>query len=351
MSDTIAIFLGNYSSFNVRQTTRNVVKMLDGSFNIDLITTHSHDLQTSDADFLSTYTPTARTDLLGEIQALRRYFQTHTPSVVMQVGQVPKYGNLISLIKDRKTNFVCRYSGDLFHEYQLHSGINRVKLFLLKNGLGQLPIYTADKFITMGPTGKDDLVSRGVDADNVGILPPPIDGRRFDNPQQPTLDIPDNRLIALFVGRVSRLKGAETFQRTIPRILEYRSDIHFVFVGDRQFDFKFDQTVRSHISQVGRVEPDLVPGYHKLADIYLHPSLSEGLSRAVLEAITAETPVITRDVGDLSYATSNTFTSDEEFVNMVVNYESLDQDDSRRFTIDEQQALYHEFFTNVSKDR
>lgn len=351
MRDTIAIFLGNYSSFNVQQTTLNIAKILNDKFTIDLVMTRSNPLQKVDTTYINTHTPTAQNGLRGEIEALRRYFDTYTPSVVMQIGQVPKYGNMISLFKDNKTTFVCRYSGDLFNEYQLHYGVNRMKLFMLKNGLGRLPLRTADRFITMGPNGKDELIARHTNADEIGILPPPIDGTRFEKSQRPSLDIPDSRSIALFVGRVSRLKGAETFQRTIPRILERRSDLHFVFVGEEQFDFEFDQTVRDHISQIGPVSPDLVPGYHELADVYLHPSLSEGLSRSVLEAITAGTPVLARDVGDLSYATSNTFTSDDEFVEMVVDYESLDQDDPHRFTIDEQQPAYRDFFTNVSKGR
>jgi glycosyltransferase involved in cell wall biosynthesis len=64
----------------------------------------------------------------------------------------------------------------------------------------------------------------------------------------------------------------------------------------------------------------------------IHPSLTEGLPRAVLESLAAGTSVIARDVGEIHSVTSNVFLENERFVDMVCNFEELPVDEITRFS-------------------
>lgn len=322
----------------------NIGRMLSSSFNLDLVTTCPDSFSQEVRNQFEIHAPVRGDSLVTDIRVLRSYLAEQSPEVITQIGQVPVYGTLLSVLSDSDSTFVCRYSGDLFREHQLHSGLRRARLFIIKNGLGRIPLYTASQFITMGPREKERLVSRGVNPTAVRILPPPINLSRFEASREPDLEVPDGRLIVLFVGRVERLKGAKTLQRTIPKILDERPDLHFVFVGNQRHEFTFDPETRDHVTTVGRVPPRKIPGYHSLADLYVHPSLTEGVSRSILEALAARTPVIARDVGDLAFATSNIFRFEDDFVRMVRNFESLPVDDVERFSVNALEEEYCEFF-------
>lgn len=348
MSKTIGIYVGRFTSFNVRQTVRNIGRMIGDEFDLHLVTSCPDAFPGYTDHGYRVYSEVEGDTLRAEIRLLRRYLDTQSPDIVTHIGDVPVYGNIIAALKGDDSKFVCRYSGDLFTEYKHESGLEAAKIFLLKNGFGRIPMRYADRVITMGPREKRRIVDRGLPAPAVKILPPPIDRARFESPgKPPELDVDEMGPIALFVGRVSRLKGAETLERAVPAILERRPDLKFVFVGERQFEFDFPDRYEERVWFTGRVPPDEVPAYFDAADVYVHPSLTEGVSRSVLEALACDTPVVVRDVGDLAYATSNIFTTDDDFVEMVADFENLAVDSCAKFTTSALEPKYVSAFRDV----
>jgi glycosyltransferase involved in cell wall biosynthesis len=243
-----------------------------------------------------------------------------------------------------KTPFVYRYSGDRFYEYRVAQGTTKLTAFALGELLGRVPLYLADRCITLGPNGRERLVARGVDYDDVTVLPPAVDPGPFEAPAPATLDVPSDRKIALFVGRLSRLKGIETINRSVPRVLQRRDDIQFVFVGDDERRPAVPERFENHLTIVGRVPPEDVPGYMKAADVLVHPSLTDGIPRVVMEALAAGTPVLARNVGDVASVTENTFETDDEFVERLCSFEDLPLDDISPFTVEALTPRYREFF-------
>ncbi|MFB6225523.1 MAG: glycosyltransferase family 4 protein, partial [Candidatus Paceibacteria bacterium] len=273
---------------------------------------------------------------------------SNEPEIITQIGRVPIYGNMISVAKSKNTSFICRFSGDSFYEYKVRNGWQKIPTYIVRNIIGRIPLQTGTSFIVMGPTGKRRLIKRGVPPEKVKILPPPIDAARF-NTQVETdlLDIPSNRSIALFVGRRTRMKGIGVLERTIPEIIDRRSDIQFVLVGGDDGRPNIPKKYKEYITIVGEVKPELMPSVYEQADLLIHPSLIEGLSRAVLEAILSEIPVVVRNVGDLDYATSNTFDTEDEFIDMVCNFEDLPTEDASKFTVRKLQREYINYFKSV----
>lgn len=347
MDKQICYFTGNMTSFNVRQTLLNTGKMLGEEFELHLVTTDPAAFPDEIEHYFEVYSPRVDNSHLGAVRALHRYLDEYTPDVVTQIGRVPVDGNVISMLKPMDTTFVCRYSGDLFSEYKLDDGLRKASSFFVKNVMGRLPMLRASKFIAMGPRQKLRLVERGVNPTAVEVLPPPIDPERLCPGSLPDLGIPPERDVILYVGRVSERKGARTLDTAIPAVLEERADLHFVLVGSVNYQFEFDDRCEDRVTMTGPIPPSSVPGYHELADLYVHPSLTEGISRSLLEAMLSNTPVVTRDVGDQVYATTNYFTTDDDLVSMIVDYEMLSRSEATRFTIDHLQSKYTKFFNNA----
>ena len=344
MPNPISFFVGATTSVNVQHLVRNLDWMLTDSPPVDLVTTQP-DTYDNITDSFHVRATAFESSFRDEYAGLREYLSRQDPAVLVQLTRPPIHGTLCGAAVVRKeVPFVYRYSGDRFYEWKVARGKQRVTGFAVGNLLGRIPLKIADKFVALGPSGIDRLAARGVDRERITILPPSVDRTRFELPSENPVDIPGDRSMILFVGRLSRLKGLETFERTIPRILDRRDDIQFVFAGDEQATLEIPPHDRNNVTILGSILPEDIPAYYQQADLLAHPSLTDGIPRVVLEALASETPVVARDVGDVSTVTENTFTADEEFVEMVSKFESLPLDDVTPFTRESLQPKYRSFF-------
>lgn len=341
----LAFFVGSATAANMQVLIDNLGFMLGERFELDLITTTPQELDLDTRDTFRIVGSKNPATMQGGARALNDYLQNNNPAVIVQLTAPPIHGTIVSTIaKGYNVPSVYRYSGDLFEAYKLLSLKNQLTAFVRNNIFGLLPILLADRHIVLGPKGRQSLLQHGVDDATISVLPPSVNLDRInDYKSLPELGIPDSKLIALFVGRIDSLKGSKTMEEKIPKIIDRRDDIHFVFVGD-SYGFSVPQRYREHITLVGEVPPDEVPRYFHLADVLLHPSLTDGLPRVVLESLAAGTPVIARDVGELSSVTENTFETDSEFVDLVSRFEELPLDDVTPFTRAELRPKYISFF-------
>lgn len=340
-SDTITIFLGADSSFNVQRTVLGIGDILSERYTLDLVTTTPSDLpaevETRYNIFGAEHDPTFR----GAYAALDSYLQARTPIALTYIIRPPTTGTIAAILAKRHdVPFIYRHSGETFRDYTLFEGYARARLFALKNVVGRIPLKFADKYIALGPAGKYQLRNLGVSLSDVHVLPPPVDTERFGAADDEIpVDVPDEAPVVLFVGRKSRLKGLESLERTIPAVVERRPEMQFVFVGGGDA-VSVPPQYRSHVHEVGTVEPAYIPKYFQRADVLVHPSLTEGFGRVLIEALAADTPVLVRAVGDMPSITSNTFVTDEELIDDICAYESLYLDDAEGFRPENLKAPY-----------
>lgn len=342
-SRSLAVFIGSATSTNIIHALKDITSMVPG--------TH-HLIATDDPFGADTgYTIFGRelsSTLRGSFRALAQYLNTHDPSALLQITDPPIHGTLAGFLARRHdVPFVYRYSGDRFYEYRVTKGRERVVAFGLGAVLGRVPIRFATQHITLGPTGKRRLIARGVAPDRIVTLPPAVDLDRFENPDPAALEVPGDRKVVLFVGRLSYLKGAETLEYVIPHILNRRDDLQFVCVGRVEQELDLSSSAREHVTVVGRVPPDAVPSYMAAADLLVHPSLTEGVPRVLLEALAVGTPVLARDVGDVASITDNTFRTDTELLGELTVLESLPLDDVTPFTREHLAPRYRRFFEQL----
>ncbi len=130
-----------------------------------------------------------------------------------------------------------------------------------------------------------------------GITPPPAG----DYPEtakrsaREQLGVPADGLLALTVGRLTIQKGQVYLLRAIPRVLESFPNVVFALVGDGPLRAELEAEARQlGIERAVRflgTRAD-VPELLHLADLFILPSISEGMPVALLEAMMVGLPVV-----------------------------------------------------------
>jgi glycosyltransferase involved in cell wall biosynthesis len=131
------------------------------------------------------------------------------------------------------------------------------------------------------------LIQQGVDAAKISINPYPIDASVRIAPDRRGRTGP---VTVGFVGRVSLLKGAPYFFEVARRLSG--SNVKFVMVGPVGLEESVAREKKGNVELVGRVPRSEVAAWLEKFDILLFPSVSEGSSGAVMEAMCSGLPVV-----------------------------------------------------------
>jgi glycosyltransferase involved in cell wall biosynthesis len=115
-----------------------------------------------------------------------------------------------------------------------------------------------------------------------------------------SLDIPTDDVVILFVGRLEEEKGAEFGVRAFVKIANELPLARFVLVGEGSEQETLEKIVRSEGvgDRINLIGPrDDIPALMAMSEMVFLPSLTEGLSRVILEAMVASRAVVATRVG------------------------------------------------------
>lgn len=116
------------------------------------------------------------------------------------------------------------------------------------------------------------------------------------------MNLPLEKHIVLFVGRLHASKDPLTLVRSMPKIISKRPDAYFVLIGDGPMR----PLVESEIARlkldnfcrlIPRLEHSSLPTWYQLSDLFVSPSPREMLGIAVLEAMSSGLPVVATNFG------------------------------------------------------
>jgi glycosyltransferase involved in cell wall biosynthesis len=117
------------------------------------------------------------------------------------------------------------------------------------------------------------------------------------------LDIDSDCFVYLSVGRLTEQKGHRYLLDAIPKVIsKYPNQLVFIIAGEGYLSEKLEEKARDlnidHVVNFLGSRSD-IPDLLALADVFVMPSLSEGLPLALLEAMYVGLPVVASQVGGI----------------------------------------------------
>ncbi len=184
---------------------------------------------------------------------------------------------------------------------------------------------TVDCITAASPMEKAQMVMRyGAAPAKVAVVPLGVDRDLFHPiPQEEAkafIDVPADKRIVLFVGRIEPLKGVDTLLRAMHRVFdawpEAAESVNLAVIGGdanvpreqmsaemvRLHDMSIELGLENLTAFLGRRRQELLHYYYSAADVVVIPSYYESFGLVALEAMSCGTPVIASRVGGLSFS-------------------------------------------------
>jgi len=228
------------------------------------------------------------------IFAIRKYVRTQNIEIIHSHGYKTNiYGLLATRFMNLPLVSTC------------HPWIETSLLMKIYAAIDKLCLTQFDKVVAISDHIEKKLLSYGISKDRISIISNGVDINRFHKnfdrnriAREMKLD-PDSIIIGT-IGRLSEEKGHIYLIEAIKRVREVNSNIILIFVGDGQLrEMLQNKTaelgLQKHVRFLG-IQRD-IPKILSLIDIFVLPSLSEGVPMVILEAMAAKKPIIATNVG------------------------------------------------------
>jgi glycosyltransferase involved in cell wall biosynthesis len=171
----------------------------------------------------------------------------------------------------------------------------------------------AEAFVAMSQRIRDEITGAGVAPERVALIPHGVDTDRFRPPEpgerealRGALGLPGG-LIAVFTGRLLRGKGLETLLGAFAQVATTRPDLHLVLVGSGEGQaLSVEEELKAEVGQRGLADRvtfagrvDAVEGHLRAADLFVFPSVFEGLGISLVEAFACGLPAVASRTGGI----------------------------------------------------
>jgi glycosyltransferase involved in cell wall biosynthesis len=224
---------------------------------------------------------------------LWRLFQNFSPDIVHAHQYTPFFYS--ALAKTKKSKLIFTEHG---RHYPDRVSFKR-KLF------NQWAQFRADHINAVCEFSKQRLISKeGIYFKKIHVLPNGVATENVDygNPAQlkKELGIPSSAKVIGFVGRLQRVKNPLLLLEAFASLAAKYPQLYLLYLGEGDLR----ETVQSRIDQLQLTQRVRLLGscfpvhpYLKVMDLFVLPSLSEGASVTLLEAMAAKVPVVVSAVG------------------------------------------------------
>lgn len=174
--------------------------------------------------------------------------------------------------------------------------------------------HITDKIVAVSEEVKKDIIRYDkIEPSKVVVLPNGIDVERF-NPKGNFADIrkefsiKEGALVVGFVGRIVPAKGLQYLIDSIPYVKGEFKNIKLLVIGEgsivaRLHEQAKEKKVYDSIIFTGRRRD--IPDILSCIDIFVMPSIAEGLPNALLEAMAMGKPIVATEVGGIPEVMKN----------------------------------------------
>ncbi len=193
------------------------------------------------------------------------------------------------------------------HVFFGYFGPIKTRIFII---LEKLASRITDKIIALTNREKEDHINLGIANENkFVVIHSGVELKKFKevpyNEKQnfkKELGIPENALIIGSAGRLEPVKGPEFLIEAACHILPEYPDTFFVFAGDGELKRDLEKKaleigIEKNIVFLGW--RDDIAEIISVYDIFVLPSLNEGMGRVLVEAMALEKPIVASNIGGI----------------------------------------------------
>jgi glycosyltransferase involved in cell wall biosynthesis len=167
-------------------------------------------------------------------------------------------------------------------------------------------IKTADRIVVISKYLKEYIKKQGVDMSKVQLIPNGVDLKKFGKEfsygeleeLRNSLGIkPDDKVVLTS----SRLEKKNNIGSLVEAMNHTKKDFgaKLIIIGDGSLRNYLETKAEDNVLFLGTVEHKELPKYMAIANIFVRPSISEGLGTAFIEAMAAGLPIVGTDVGGI----------------------------------------------------
>lgn len=218
-------------------------------------------------------------------------------------GEIPAY--LLKLFC--KKPFVLQIQGQLLNLPEETFGI--FKRFFIRH-ITLFLSNKADRIRVVSNEIAQSLIKEGIDKSKIFTVPSRCNTSRFDknlytknrDQLRRKLGYNQNDFVMIFLGRLVLSKDVTSILKAMRILMHQSNPVKILIIGDGELKERLIKEsdefgINEVVNFYDRIPYDQVPNFLSIADIFISPSIDEGMPRSVMEAQSMEVPVIVTPVG------------------------------------------------------
>lgn len=174
--------------------------------------------------------------------------------------------------------------------------------------IGKWILNSYDRIILLHEKASRAVENFGVPAENIFTIPNGVDSEDFRlmpdvDEMRTELSVEGHDKVLLFVGRLAKIKRIEILIALTKSLLEEGLNVKTIIVGDgpcKEYYEKLAEPINANVIFTGWLHRTQTFKFYHMADVFVLPSLSEGLPTVLLEASAAGKPSVASNVSGVS---------------------------------------------------
>ena len=181
-----------------------------------------------------------------------------------------------------------------------HNWVGGTAALGIYNHLDRMALKKFNALAAVSDTVARRLLAFGVPAEKIKIIANGIDVKAFERAEPLPLFNAKGGAVVGMVARLDLQKGFEYLLRAARELCKTTRDLKIVIVGEGPDRNAIEEMIEHYRLQSNVIlagQQSNMPGVYAAMDIFVLPSLNEGLPMTVLEAMAASKPVVATRVG------------------------------------------------------
>ena len=164
-----------------------------------------------------------------------------------------------------------------------------------------IEIWKKAAIITTNSEGLKQLAQMTLNKKRIDVIYNGVNTEKFIHKKEYRRDI-NQPFNILTVSRIIKRKRIEDLLFAVKMLKENRLNIFLTVIGEGKYKKQLEDLtcllkISENVQFLGYIPHEILPQYYNKADVFVLPSMNEGMSNTVLEAIASGLPLILTNVG------------------------------------------------------